>query len=74
MSTPAIQFRPTKRPRFTRRIEFPSDGGSIVIDVFGREEALQTCIALTRAGHEPRLYKLDSEGDGILIATFEKID
>ena len=63
-----------KKRRFTRRIDFfVNENESVSIDLFNEEEAIKLCVSLTRAGHNPSLYKLDKNDDGILIAAFELI-
>jgi len=68
---PKIQYK----RKATRRVEIASErpNESIYIDFLDKNEAIRTCLFLTREGHDPRLYRLDGNGDGLLIATFELI-
>jgi hypothetical protein len=66
--------RPFTSRKAVRRVEIPAGvNESICIDFIDKNEAIRTCLFLTREGHDPRLYKLDSNGDGLLIATFELV-
>ena len=72
-STPLLERIKRRKP--TRSIGFfLNDNESISIELVDEEEAIKTCVLLTKAGYGPvSLYRLDKNGDGMRIAEFELI-
>lgn len=64
----------TLAQRFLWRIDFPAKGGHVSIDLRALRDAVELCEALTENGKEPKLYRLDRNEDGIMVARWEWVE